>query len=240
LVRLGVFLVLAISWGSLAQASQIGINYGIGPTDGYDVMWDPLTGELMRVYGSGGLSGTLVGTPSAPGPFSQQITVQGTIQISAGNNSWASGHFFKGSDLLTVDCPVLSLNSYCWVDNTEPFLFTDASFSITSVSTSQVLVSQGFPLGGIYGAGYYYETVFPRARLQDEVQIPMVWQCDPFSLEDVGREYWDGNGFVNLPLNFIVSLNGNVATPPVPIPSAVLLLGSGLLRLAIYKRRKKS
>jgi len=234
LVLLGVFLVLAISWGSLAQASQIGINYGIyNAGEVYSLIQDPL-GVQLRVYYSGlNLGGTLVGTPSAPGPFSQQIAVQGNLGISIGMDQLGFSPW-KGSDFETVSLAFINAGNLFWVDNTEPFPFTDARCSISFVTQNHQNLIDGVAFqNGWYEDNKWSDYVMFSGMLDGQAVVPFVWQNE-------AEYHWCGQGFVNLPLNFIVSLNGNVASPPVPIPSAVLLLGSGLLRLACYKRRKKS
>jgi hypothetical protein len=63
-----------------------------------------------------------------------------------------------------------------------------------------------------------------------DITVPITWQLDEF-----GRRF-DGRASASVLFTGTFTLEGNVAV--VPIPSALLLSGSGLGGLAIYRRRK--
>jgi hypothetical protein len=218
---LALSFLFPISWGSGVYASQITFNYIIDCPDVGTTFFE-YPGRYR--YDFSEVQGTLVGTPTAPGHFIQQISIPSSLGV---------GFFMyiglpeKGPDLITVPLTSIGMNlppGALSLDQTEPFRFTDAHWSVSVLqdgilhsfydvdADADLLLHGGdfpYPSGGGYSLG-------------STIDIPLVWVDE--SIEP-GIHDWYGEGSAGINFDLIITQEGNV----VPVPGSLVLFGSGLL-----------
>jgi hypothetical protein len=239
LVLLILVLVLACSWGSWAQASQINLDYSLGLyaiSSGQIYIPNgssPSIGRLIYFYTPA--SGTMTEVPIGPGTFSQQVPIDFSFTIgtmNGGNVPWS----IKGPDLITLNIPLVGLTVTSWLDQTEPFPVDDASWSLRKAGSTDILVGgRILDPGGhdIYSGNTFQYEIYSSFGT---VEVPIHW-------EERFPGGWFGSGQANVDLEFVLSLEGYAGpqllsesgpepgpeSVPTPVPGSLLLFGSGLL-----------
>jgi hypothetical protein len=242
---LGMVLVLAISWASSALAMSLFMsieqNYSFNNARVQGTHSSPLGGTLscnLQFDGDG-----ISYQPTTVGPFSQQIYVAGHCDLSWDRLGGMSGIPYTPPlpDTIGVGCTPWVYITYS-LDLTEgapwfskgPWGFSEASWTATVIV--RVTETPVFHLS--YPDVHYFD---PEAGGGTTVLgcLNIGGDFPTFGLElfDDFYELFAG-GSIDFSVRLEVAGNVIDTTAPVPLPSTLLLLGSGLGGLAFYERRK--
>jgi hypothetical protein len=183
----------------------------------------------MRVYVNGG-SVHLVGSPTGPGLFQQQINISGSETMF-----WRGSVYIMPGDppppssgLFLYFSPVVSW--FKWqLDQTGPFLFTDARLigTINGSTFMNVVADSDLINNGGQVFNPWNEVGFSFAPFS----VPIHWNVSSDGLQ------WNGSLSGTVDFDVCFTIMGHVQA--VPLPPTVLLLGSGLLGLAGWRRFRK-
>jgi hypothetical protein len=226
-------LVMVLFWAPVARASIIEFSFG-GYYNyqnwGFNFNWSE------NVF----LSGDVFFFPEKSGTFDLQGRCDGWFGVV--DDVLPSAHFTSPQwEYVTWSCPLTHYNYTLLLDQSGPLQFTDLTAEIkvlqNGVETTILHWSADADIlenGGTIN-GQLSFNLFPDVMVHYEWSSGYDWISYP------PLPVWTahGEGVVDsYPVT--LSLTGHVidTTAPVPVPSALLLVGSGLVRLAFYGRRK--
>jgi hypothetical protein len=240
--RILLILVLALSFllpifcGPGVYASQLTFNYDVYCPDANTTFYGGSGSWGYRYrYIFFDVFGTLVGTPTSPGHFTQQITIPSSLYV------WVYTYVpisEKGPDLTTVPLTSIGMNlppGALSLDQSEPFRFTSAHWSVgvrqdgvfhsfydVDAADADLLLHGGdFPYstGGGYSPG-------------SSIDVPIEWIDTSL---DPTLPQWYGDGTGRIDFDLIITQEGDV----VPVPGTLVLFGSGLLGWLGWRLKSK-
>jgi hypothetical protein len=232
IVALAIFLSASVTLASYIDCNTTSYLGGLLAEPGnifYTFLYD---GRLME-YGSGG-PGSFGYTAISPGPFHLEVPFTVAFGFVWESPPWDNGvteiRIYDGTRFST-DIRVWE----CWGEDDPHKLFFDTvNVSVTMNGVTQTSEVGGLPPTWIWPDGYpelaggaFVGGPFFCGLL--DTAVPVTWWEDQFGSRRgsaVGSNFFTGT----------LILDGHVSE--VPIPSALLLLGSGLASMAIYRRKK--
>jgi hypothetical protein len=245
-LALGIALVLGIFWSSAALGSSISLDVwtngslvctgGVSP--GFPLFAPVATHGLYNFSHGEALA---LGQPTVAGPFSQQAYGNGTYSVGwqsvlMGESSYPSEGSYPEGATIVLPVGIVDLYISYGLNQEGPLRFTDASWTTTLFvnGTEQMQWTEYW-----HDFGWSAELDWP-----PELGPPRSYVSGFYDLGEIEVPiYWDGHGYsAGGSLDFTVRLDvtGNVidTTASAPLPSALLLFGSGLGGVLINGRRK--
>jgi hypothetical protein len=221
---LGIAMVLVMAAASAAMASSIRvvtdafINQTFGVRSGY--------------LGSEG--GDFSYEPTMPGAFS--LTFQGANYSIA--TTWWNHHYFSTSPPEPSTFPVTAnIDGLLILTQDGPLRFSAVSWSATLANGTETLLFHDDVDADLITNGGYTGWNLPEFEIGQGQQYTLSAPADPS-----WPDYFYCVDYVEVGLGGIINLEltGTVVdtTAPVPLPSTLVLLGSGLVRLALYRKKK--